>query len=67
MTALAEETRLQLGEFGKRGSEQRPTGTLFPEVPILSNQPQDWDSLPDEKKGQGKSEFRHQAQQKKKR
>lgn len=58
LVALAEETRLKLGEFGKRGSEQRPTGTLFPEVPILSNQKQDWDPLSDEEKGRGKSEFK---------
>ena len=58
MKALAEETRLKLGEFGKRGSEQRPTGTLFPEVPILSNQKQDWDPLPDAEKGRGKTEFK---------
>ena len=58
MKALAEETRLKLGEFGKRGSEQRPTGTLFPEVPILSNQKQDWDPLPDADKGRGKTEFK---------
>ena len=58
MKTLAEETRLKLGEFGKRGSEQRPTGTLFPEVPILSNQKQDWDPLPDADKGRGKTEFK---------
>lgn len=57
MVALAEETRLKLGEFGERGSEQRPTGTLFPEVPILSEQAQDWDPLPDAVKGRGKTEF----------
>ncbi|WP_411847514.1 sulfatase [Roseibacillus persicicus] len=54
---LAEATRLELGEFGQRGREQRPTGTLFPEVPILSNQPQDWDPLSDEEKGRGKTLF----------
>ena len=58
MTALAEATREKLGEFGRRGSEQRPTGTLFPEVPILSNQAQDWEKLTDEEKGRGKSEFK---------
>ncbi|MDF1739066.1 MAG: sulfatase [Verrucomicrobiales bacterium] len=58
MMALAEETRLKLGEFGERGSEQRPTGTLFPEVPILSNQAQDWDPLPDAEKGRGRTEFK---------
>lgn len=58
MTALAEKTRLELGEFGVRGSRQRPTGTLFPEVPILSNQKQDWDSLSDTEKGRAKTEFK---------
>jgi len=58
MMALADETRLKLGEFGMRGSQQRPTGTLFPEVPTLSNQAQDWDSLSDAEKGRAKAEFR---------
>ena len=58
MMELAEKTRLKLGECGERGSEQRPTGTLFPEVPILSNEAQDWARLSDEKKGRGKSEFK---------
>ena len=57
MMALAEKTRLKLGEFGERGSEQRPTGTLFPEVPIMSNE-RDWDSLSDAEKGRGKTEFK---------
>ncbi len=58
LMALAEATRSKLGEFGRRGSEQRPTGTLFPEIPILSNQAQDWDCLTDFQKGRGKSEFK---------
>lgn len=58
MLALAESTREKLGEFMKRGSEQRPTGTLFPEVPVLSNQEQNWVPLSDEEKGRGKSEFK---------
>ena len=58
MMELGEATRSKLGEFGHRGSQQRPTGTLFPDVPILSNQAQDWDSLSDAKKGRGKSEFK---------
>eukprot|EP00903_Cladosiphon_okamuranus_P004146 g4144.t1 len=59
MMALAEKAREKLGEFGKRGSEQRPTGTLFPEVPILSNEAQDWAKLTDEEKGRAKTEFKH--------
>ena len=58
MMTLAQETRLKLGEFRARGSEQRPTGTLFPEVPIMSNQAQDWDVLSDAKKGRAKTEFK---------
>lgn len=58
MMALADATRLTLGEFMQRGSEQRPTGTLFPEVPILSNQNQDWVMLSDEEKGRAKTEFK---------
>ncbi len=58
MTALAEEARKTLGEFMQRGSEQRPTGTLFPEVPILTNQSQDWDKLSAEEKGKAKTEFK---------
>lgn len=64
MMALATETRKKLGEFGQRGSEQRPTGSLFPEVPILSNEAQDWSKLSDEEKGRGKSEFRPPARAK---
>ena len=56
LSALADAIRLKLGEFMQRGSEQRATGTLFPEVPILSNMP-DWERLPDEEKGRGKTEF----------
>jgi arylsulfatase A-like enzyme len=66
MLSLAEQTRLELGEFGKRGAAQRPTGSLFPEVPILSNQSQDWDPLPDTKKGRAKTEFKGQPTAKKK-
>ena len=58
LMALADEARLRLGEFGVRGSQQRPTGTLFPEVPILSNQAQDWDPLSDAEKGRAKAEFK---------
>lgn len=67
LLAIADATRLKLGEFKIRGSEQRPTGTLFPEVPILSNQSQDWDELPDSKKGRGKTEFKPPLKSKKQR
>lgn len=58
MMALAEATRLKLGEYGRRGSEQRPTGTLFPEVPIVTNHLTDWEKVSDDKKGRAKTEFK---------
>ena len=57
MMALAEQTREELGEYMKRGSEQRATGTLFLEVPILSNHTTDWANLSDAEKGRAKTEF----------
>lgn len=56
--AIAESARQKLGEFGQRGSQQRPTGTLFPEVPIVSNHVQDWVHLTDKEKGRAKTEFK---------
>ncbi|WPJ95472.1 hypothetical protein SH580_18800 [Coraliomargarita algicola] len=52
----------------KRGSEQRATGTLFPEVPILSNHTTDWANLSDAEKGRAKTEYKgsHRAKKKKK-
>ena len=41
---LAGETRKELGEFMQRGASQRPTGTLFPNVPVISHE-KDWDTL----------------------
>lgn len=63
---LAENARKKLGEFGQRGNEQRPTGSLFPEVPILSNHTQEWLQLSDQAKGRAKSEFKPPIQHKKK-
>ncbi|MGJ8654722.1 MAG: sulfatase family protein [Opitutaceae bacterium] len=57
MMALAEATRLKLGEVGQLGSEQRPTGTLFPEVPIVGNHVLYWDQFSDAEKGRAKTEF----------
>ena len=57
MIALADATRLKLGEFGQRGSEQRATGSLFPEVPVIGNHMLYWDKLSDEEKGRAKTEF----------
>lgn len=67
MMALADQTRLKLGEYMERGSEQRPTGTLFPNVPILSNHNTEWAKLSDEEKGPAKTEFKggHSAKKKK--
>lgn len=42
---LAGEARSVLGEFMERGSGQRPTGSLFPEYPVISHE-KDWGILP---------------------
>ncbi|MGD7654420.1 MAG: sulfatase family protein [Verrucomicrobiales bacterium] len=57
MMALAAKMRAKLGEYQQRGSEQRPTGSLFPEVPIVTNHATDWPKLSDEEKGRAKTEF----------
>lgn len=41
MTALAAAVREDLGEFMQRGKSQRPTGSLFPDVPVISHE-KDW-------------------------
>jgi len=56
LLALAEEKKEEFGEYLKRGSQQRPTGTLFDEVPVITNE-RDWNQLSDEEKGRGKTEF----------
>lgn len=38
---LADTTRAQLGEFMQRGASQRPTGSLFPNAPVISHE-RDW-------------------------
>ncbi|MDF7825964.1 sulfatase [Pontiellaceae bacterium B12227] len=58
MMHLAEAARPKLGEFGTRGSEQRATGSLFPEVPVIGNHVLYWDQLSDEEKGRAKTEFK---------
>ncbi|MEO1528827.1 MAG: sulfatase [Planctomycetota bacterium] len=50
LTALAESTRSELGEFMQRGTAQRPTGSLFPDVPVISHE-KDWGVLSTEKSG----------------
>ena len=41
MTEIAESAREHLGEFMRRGRSQRPTGSLFPDVPVISHE-KDW-------------------------
>ncbi len=65
MMAVAEAARLKLGEFGARGAEQRPTGSLFPEVPIVGNHVLYWNKLSDAKKGRAKTEFKNAHGEKK--
>ena len=42
---VAQSTRLELGEFMKRGKAQRTTGSIFPEAPIISHE-KDWKIVP---------------------
>ncbi len=44
LLAEAELARNDLGEFMQRGTAQRPTGSLFPEVPVISHE-KDWRAL----------------------
>lgn len=44
LTKLADEVRQDLGEFMQRGGQQRPTGSLFPDVPVISHE-KDWSKL----------------------
>ncbi len=46
---IAKKAREELGEYNQRGSGQRITGTLFPDVPVISH-PRDWEKLPEKKK-----------------
>lgn len=41
---VAEAVRKDLGEFMQRGRQQRPTGSLFPDVPVISHE-KDWKTL----------------------
>ncbi|MEI6865743.1 sulfatase-like hydrolase/transferase [Flavicella sp.] len=43
---IADDAREELGEYMQRGSGQRPTGTLFPDAPVISH-PRDWEKLPE--------------------
>lgn len=44
MMELAESARKNLGEFMQRGTSQRPTGSLFPDGPVISHE-KDWGSV----------------------
>ena len=57
LSELRAQMQSKLGEHLQRGTEQRNTGTLFPEVPIRGNLT-DWEQLSDEEKGQAKSQFK---------
>ena len=44
MMELANNTRQEFGEFMQRGKSQRPTGSLFPDVPVISHE-KDWSTV----------------------
>ena len=44
MLRQAVSAREELGEFMQRGKGQRPTGSLFPEIPVVSHE-KDWGSV----------------------
>ena len=44
LSYLADSARVVLGEFMQRGEGQRPTGSLFPDVAVISNE-RDWHML----------------------
>ncbi|MDB2687380.1 sulfatase [Mariniblastus sp.] len=57
LSQLRSQMQSKLGEHMQRGSEQRATGTLFPEVPIRGNLT-DWEKLTSKEKGKAKSQFK---------
>ena len=65
MLKLVAEMKLSLGEYKKRGKDQRPTGTLFPEVPIVSTS-NDWAKIAYDKKKSAVDQFPKKGQAKKK-
>ncbi|WP_166831131.1 sulfatase family protein [Thalassoroseus pseudoceratinae] len=44
LVELGDAIRKELGEFMQRGRQQRPTGSLFPNVPVISHE-KDWGQL----------------------
>jgi hypothetical protein len=47
MLKLAESIRIELGEYMQRGQAQRPTGSIYPDCPVISH-PKDWGQVPAE-------------------
>ena len=44
MLELASSARKDLGEFMQPGTEQRPTGSIFPDGPVISHE-KDWGTV----------------------
>lgn len=44
MRTIAESARQELGEFLQRGKSQRPTGSIFPDGPVISHE-KDWHTV----------------------
>jgi len=49
LSKLADDARLRLGEHKKHGSEQRPTGSIYPDVPVVVTK-HHWLEIPYEQK-----------------
>jgi len=47
MVAMANEVRKELGEYMQRGKSRRPTGSIYPECPVISHE-KDWGQVPRE-------------------
>ena len=60
LSQLRSQMQAKLGEHMRRGSEQRATGALFPEVPVRGNLT-DWEKLTNKEKGRAKSQFKKGA------
>ena len=44
---LAEEMRKELGEYMQPGKGQRPTGSIYPDAPVIGDD-KDWEQMPNE-------------------
>lgn len=58
----ADNIRAKLGEYNARGTEQRATGNLFPNVPVITHM-KDWDVLEDELKKEAEIANTNRAKQ----